>query len=124
MRQISLNGPTRDFISSSAGVIRNQAFNFKFTGNSLKRSFRDIRGIKKTVRGTGDRQCVFLPSVPYCIQLLDGPYIENLTKKLYCLLESKSARLPKNICLNTLYRLFLFIIILNVSTALCPNKIK
>lgn len=74
MRQISLHFVPTAILSRQTGVIRKQALILNLPGQP--------KSIKETLEGVKDEQGkVTVPgifaSVPYCIQLLDGPYIET-----------------------------------------------
>jgi len=74
MRQISLHfGPTA-ILSRQVGVIRKQALILNLPGQP--------KSIQETLEGLKDEAgnvivSGIFASVPYCIQLLDGPYIET-----------------------------------------------
>lgn len=74
MRQISLNFVPTAILSRQVGVIRKQALILNLPGQpkSIKETLEGLRdeGGKVTVAG-------IFASVPYCIQLLDGPYVET-----------------------------------------------
>lgn len=74
MRQISLHFVPTAILSRQMGVIRKQALILNLPGQP--------KSIKETLEGVkADDGKVIVPgifaSVPYCIQLLDGPYIET-----------------------------------------------
>lgn len=74
MRQISLHFVPTAILSRQMGVIRKQALILNLPGQP--------KSIKETLEGVKDAQGnVTVPgifaSVPYCIQLLDGPYVET-----------------------------------------------
>ncbi|MBG6249013.1 MULTISPECIES: molybdopterin adenylyltransferase [Symbiopectobacterium] len=74
MRQISLRFVPTAILSRQVGVIRKQALILNLPGQP--------KSIKETLEGLkDDAGNVVVPgifaSVPYCIQLLEGPYIEN-----------------------------------------------
>ncbi|WP_426576388.1 molybdopterin adenylyltransferase [Xenorhabdus stockiae] len=74
MRQISLQFVPTAILSRQVGVIRNQALILNLPGQP--------KAIAETLEGLKDDSGkVLVPgifaSVPYCIQLLDGPYIET-----------------------------------------------
>lgn len=74
MRQVSLHFVPTAILSRQTGVIRKQALILNLPGQP--------KSIKETLEGVKDEQGnVKVPgifaSVPYCIQLLDGPYIET-----------------------------------------------
>lgn len=74
MRQISLHFVPTAILSRQVGVIRKQALIINLPGQP--------KSIKETLEGVKDTQsnvvvAGIFASVPYCIQLLDGPYIET-----------------------------------------------
>lgn len=74
MRQISLHFVPTAILSRQVGVIRKQALILNLPGQP--------KSIKETLEGVKDADGkVIVPgifaSVPYCIQLLDGPYVET-----------------------------------------------
>lgn len=74
MRQISLQFVPTAILSRQVGVIRKQALILNLPGQP--------KSIQETLEGVKDaHNKVVVPgvfaSVPYCIQLLDGPYIET-----------------------------------------------
>lgn len=74
MRQISLRFVPTAILSRQVGVIRKQALILNLPGQP--------KSIKETLEGLkDDRGQVIVPgifaSVPYCIQLLEGPYVET-----------------------------------------------
>ncbi|MRT12093.1 molybdopterin adenylyltransferase [Buttiauxella massiliensis] len=74
MRQISLQFVPTAILSRQVGVIRKQALILNLPGQP--------KSIQETLEGVKDADNkVVVPgifaSVPYCIQLLDGPYIET-----------------------------------------------
>lgn len=74
MRQISLHFVPTAILSRQVGVIRKQALILNLPGQP--------KSIKETLEGLKDEQGKVIvsgifASVPYCIQLLDGPYIET-----------------------------------------------
>ncbi len=74
MRQISLHFVPTAILSRQVGVIRKQALILNLPGQP--------KSIQETLEGVKDAENkVVVPgifaSVPYCIQLLDGPYIET-----------------------------------------------
>lgn len=77
MRQISLHFVPTAILSRQVGVIRKQALILNLPGQP--------KSIQETLEGVKDADGkVIVPgifaSVPYCIQLLDGPYIETDSK--------------------------------------------
>lgn len=74
MRQISLKFVPTAILSRQVGVIRNQSLIFNLPGQP--------KAIAETLEGLKDENGKVIvsgifASVPYCIQLLDGPYIET-----------------------------------------------
>lgn len=74
MRQISLHFVPTAILSRQVGVIRKQALILNLPGQP--------KSIKETLEGLKDGEgnvivSGIFASVPYCIQLLDGPYIET-----------------------------------------------
>ncbi|HFF1654509.1 TPA: molybdopterin adenylyltransferase [Providencia rettgeri] len=74
MRQISLKFVPTAILSRQVGVIRNQALILNLPGQP--------KAIAETLEGLKDKEGNVLvsgifASVPYCIQLLDGPYVET-----------------------------------------------
>lgn len=74
MRQISLHFVPTAILSRQVGVIRKQALIINLPGQP--------KSIKETLDGVKDAESKVVvagifASVPYCIQLLDGPYIET-----------------------------------------------
>ncbi|MCC8367524.1 molybdopterin adenylyltransferase [Xenorhabdus sp. PB61.4] len=88
MRQISLQFVPTAILSRQVGVIRNQALILNLPGQP--------KAIAETLEGLKDDSGkVLVPgifaSVPYCIQLLDGPYIET-NESVVSAFRPKSAR--------------------------------
>ncbi|NHQ85404.1 molybdopterin adenylyltransferase [Iodobacter sp. HSC-16F04] len=74
MRQISLHYVPTAILSRQVGVIRKQCLILNLPGQP--------KSIKETLEGVKDENGKVLvngifAAVPYCIQLLDGPYIET-----------------------------------------------
>lgn len=74
MRQISLHYVPTAILSRQVGAIRKQALIINLPGQP--------KSIKETLEGVKDEQGKavvhgIFASVPYCIQLLDGPYVET-----------------------------------------------
>ncbi|WP_409158502.1 molybdopterin adenylyltransferase [Pectobacterium sp. B2J-2] len=74
MRQISLHFVPTAILSRQVGVLRKQALILNLPGQP--------RSIKETLEGLKDADgkvvvAGIFASVPYCIQLLEGPYIET-----------------------------------------------
>ncbi|EEQ10476.1 Molybdopterin biosynthesis mog protein [Yersinia mollaretii ATCC 43969] len=74
MRQISLHFVPTAILSRQVGVIRKQALIINLPGQpkSIKETLEGVRDAQSNVVVAG-----IFASVPYCIQLLDGPYIET-----------------------------------------------
>ncbi|MRT56256.1 molybdopterin adenylyltransferase [Enterobacteriaceae bacterium RIT693] len=88
MRQISLHFVPTAILSRQVGVIRKQALIVNLPGQP--------KSIQETLEGVKDESGkVVVPgifaSVPYCIQLLDGPYIET-NVQVVAAFRPKSAR--------------------------------
>lgn len=74
MRQTSLKFVPTAILSRQVGVIRNQALILNLPGQP--------KAIAETLEGLKDKEgnvvvSGIFASVPYCIQLLDGPYVET-----------------------------------------------
>jgi len=74
MRQVSLHFVPTAILSRQVGVIRKQALILNLPGQP--------KSIKETLEGVKDADgkvivAGIFASVPYCVQLLDGPYIET-----------------------------------------------
>ncbi|MFB6326208.1 molybdopterin adenylyltransferase [Pantoea deleyi] len=74
MRQISLQFVPTAILSRQVGVIRKQSLILNLPGQP--------KSIKETLEGLKDAQGKvqvhgIFASVPYCLQLLDGPYVET-----------------------------------------------
>ena len=92
MRQISLNFVPTAILSRQVGVIRKQSLVINLPGQP--------KSIKETLEGLKDEQGRtvvhgIFASVPYCIQLLDGPYIET-DPQVVAAFRPKSARRETN----------------------------
>lgn len=74
MRQISLNFVPTAILSRQVGVIRKQALILNLPGQpkSIKETLEGLRDESGKVTVAG-----IFASVPYCIQLLDGHYVET-----------------------------------------------
>jgi molybdopterin adenylyltransferase len=74
MRQISLQFVPTAILSRQVGVIRKQALILNLPGQpkSIQETLEGLKDEMGKVRIAG-----IFASVPYCIQLLDGPYIET-----------------------------------------------
>lgn len=88
MRQISLKFVPTAILSRQVGVIRNQALILNLPGQP--------KAIAETLEGLKDSEGQVIvsgifASVPYCIQLLDGPYIET-NEEIVVAFRPKSAR--------------------------------
>lgn len=88
MRQISLHFVPTAILSRQVGVIRKQALILNLPGQpkSIKETLEGLKAEdgKTIVHG-------IFASVPYCIQLLDGPYVET-DEKVVAAFRPKSAR--------------------------------
>lgn len=74
MRQISLHYVPTAILSRQVGAVRKQALIINLPGQP--------KSIKETLEGVKDEQGKVVvhgifASVPYCIQLLEGPYVET-----------------------------------------------
>lgn len=88
MRQISLKFVPTAILSRQVGVIRNQALILNLPGQP--------KAIAETLEGLKDNDgnvivSGIFASVPYCIQLLDGPYVET-NEAIVVAFRPKSAR--------------------------------
>lgn len=74
MRQISLNFVPTAILSRQVGVIRKQALILNLPGQpkSIKETLEGVKQPDGQVTVAG-----IFASVPYCVQLLEGPYIET-----------------------------------------------
>ncbi|OQS38856.1 molybdopterin adenylyltransferase [Chromobacterium haemolyticum] len=74
MRQISLRFVPTAILSRQVGVIRKQALILNLPGQpkAIKETLEGLRGTDGQVDTPG-----IFAAVPYCIDLLDGPYIET-----------------------------------------------
>lgn len=74
MRQISLNFVPTAILSRQVAVIRKQSLIINLPGQP-----KSVQETLEGLKATADRKAVpgIFASVPYCIQLLDGPYIET-----------------------------------------------
>lgn len=93
MRQISLHFVPTAILSRQVGVIRKQALILNLPGQP--------KSIKETLEGLkdGDGNTVvhgIFASVPYCIQLLDGPYVETNPAIVDAFRPKSARREPEN----------------------------
>ena len=93
MRQISLNFVPTSILSRQVGVIRKQSLIINLPGQP--------KSIKETLEGVKDeagntRVHGIFASVPYCLQLLDGPYVETHSA-VVAAFRPKSARRETNL---------------------------
>ncbi|WP_259564797.1 molybdopterin adenylyltransferase [Enterobacter sichuanensis] len=88
MRQISLHFVPTAILSRQVGVIRKQALILNLPGQpkSIKETLEGLKSDDDNVIVQG-----IFASVPYCIQLLDGPYVET-DEKVVAAFRPKSAR--------------------------------
>ena len=91
MRQISLKFVPTAILSRQVGVIRNQSLILNLPGQP--------KAIAETLEGLKDENGKVMvsgifASVPYCIQLLDGPYIET-DPEIVAAVRPKSAIKPQ-----------------------------
>lgn len=94
MRQISLKFVPTAILSRQVGVIRNQSLILNLPGQP--------KAIAETLEGLKDENGKVMvsgifASVPYCIQLLDGPYIET-DPEIVAAFRPKSAIKPQQYC--------------------------
>ncbi len=88
MRQISLHFVPTAILSRQVGVIRKQALILNLPGQP--------KSIKETLEGVKDADgkvvvAGIFASVPYCVQLLEGPYVET-DPQVVAAFRPKSAR--------------------------------
>ncbi|ESS58057.1 molybdopterin adenylyltransferase [Kosakonia cowanii] len=88
MRQISLNFVPTAILSRQVGVIRKQALILNLPGQpkSIKEILEGLKSESGEVKVAG-----IFASVPYCVQLLDGPYVET-DPQVVAAFRPKSAR--------------------------------
>ncbi|MDK9585239.1 molybdopterin adenylyltransferase [Lelliottia wanjuensis] len=88
MRQISLHFVPTAILSRQVGVIRKQALILNLPGQpkSIKETLEGVKAEDGKVVVAG-----IFASVPYCIQLLDGPYVET-DPQMVAAFRPKSAR--------------------------------
>ncbi|MCU6408062.1 molybdopterin adenylyltransferase [Enterobacter quasiroggenkampii] len=88
MRQISLHFVPTAILSRQVGVIRKQALILNLPGQpkSIKETLEGLKAEDGSVIVNG-----IFASVPYCIQLLDGPYVET-DEKVVAAFRPKNAR--------------------------------
>lgn len=88
MRQISLNFVPTAILSRQVGVIRKQALILNLPGQpkSIKETLEGLKSESGEVKVAG-----IFASVPYCVQLLDGPYVET-DPQVVAAFRPKSAR--------------------------------
>lgn len=90
MRQISLHFVPTAILSRQTAVIRKQSLILNLPGQP-KSIQETLEGVKNA-RGDVAVQGIFA-SVPYCIQLLDGPYLDT-DPAVVVAFRPKSARRP------------------------------
>ena len=88
MRQISLHFVPTAILSRQVGVIRKQALILNLPGQpkSIKETLEGVKADEGNVLVHG-----IFASVPYCIQLLEGPYVET-APEVVAAFRPKSAR--------------------------------
>lgn len=88
MRQISLHFVPTAILSRQVGVIRKQALILNLPGQpkSIKETLEGVKGEDGQVKVAG-----IFASVPYCVQLLEGPYVET-DPRVVAAFRPKSAR--------------------------------
>ena len=74
MRQISLQFVPTAILSRQVGVIRKQSLILNLPGQpkSIKETLEGLKDAQGNVKVHG-----IFASVPYCLQLLEGPYVET-----------------------------------------------
>jgi len=92
MRQVSLKFVPTAILSRQVGVIRKQALILNLPGQP-----KAIRETLEGVKGAGGEQIVpgIFAAVPYCIDLIGGPYIET-NESIVKAFRPKSAIRPKS----------------------------
>jgi len=92
MRQISLHFVPTAILSRQVGVIRKQSLIINLPGQpkSIKETLEGLKDAEGRVKVHG-----IFASVPYCIQLLEGPYVETNTA-VVAAFRPKSARRETN----------------------------
>ncbi|MCG8707561.1 molybdopterin adenylyltransferase [Brenneria sp. 4F2] len=93
MRQISLQFVPTAILSRQVGVIRKQALILNLPGQP--------KSIKETLEGLKDDEgkvivAGIFASVPYCLQLLEGPYVETDPKVVAAFRPKSAVREIKN----------------------------
>ncbi len=93
MRQISLHFVPTAILSRQVGVIRKQALILNLPGQpkSIKETLEGLKDADDKVIVSG-----IFASVPYCIQLLDGPYIETDSQRVAAFRPKNAIRDTKN----------------------------
>lgn len=88
MRQISLHFVPTAILSRQVGVIRKQALIINLPGQpkSIKETLEGVKDEDGQVKVAG-----IFASVPYCVQLLEGPYVET-DPRVVAAFRPKSAR--------------------------------
>lgn len=88
MRQISLHFVPTAILSRQVGVIRKQALILNLPGQpkSIKETLEGVKESNGEVKVPG-----IFASVPYCVQLLEGPYVET-DPQVVAAFRPKSAR--------------------------------
>ena len=88
MRQISLHFVPTAILSRQVGVIRKQALILNLPGQpkSIKETLEGVKDEDGQVKVAG-----IFASVPYCVQLLEGPYVET-DPRVVAAFRPKSAR--------------------------------
>lgn len=87
MRQVSLHFVPTAILSRQVGVIRKQALILNLPGQP--------KAIQETLEGVKDADGKVLvhgifASVPYCVQLLEGPYVETNAEVAWRLFAQKA----------------------------------
>ena len=88
MRQVSLHFVPTAILSRQVGVIRKQALILNLPGQpkAIQETLEGVKGADGKVLVNG-----IFASVPYCVQLLEGPYIET-NSDVVAAFRPKSAR--------------------------------
>ncbi len=91
MRRISLNFVPTAILSRQVGVVRGKALILNLPGQpkSIRETLEGVRAADGTVVANG-----IFAAIPYCIDLIGGPYIETVEAVIKAF-RPKSARRPK-----------------------------
>jgi len=90
MRRISLNFVPTAILSRQVGVIRGKALILNLPGQpkSIRETLEGVRDADGSLRVNG-----IFAAVPYCLDLLGGPYVETV-EQVVDAFRPKSARRP------------------------------